>query len=77
MAQLYFHCSSPERIVPDRSGSDLEDLVEAHAQAIGVVRRIIAMPCLDDWRAWTLQVSDENGDKVFELPFASVIGRLH
>jgi hypothetical protein len=77
MAQLYFHCSSPERVVPDRSGSDLEDLVEAHAHAVGYVQRIIALATPDDWRTWKLQVLDEDGDQVFEVSFASVIGRLH
>jgi uncharacterized protein DUF6894 len=77
MAQLYFHCSSPERVVPDRAGSEVEDLVEAHAQAIGFVQRIIGLACPDDWRTWKLQVLDEEGDQVFEVPFASVIGRLH
>jgi Domain of unknown function (DUF6894) len=77
MAQLYFHCSGPERVVPDRSVSDLEDWVEAHAHAIGFVQRIVAMATAEDWRAWKLQVIDEEGDQVFEVPFASVIGRLH
>jgi hypothetical protein len=77
MAQLFFHCSSPERIVPDRRGSDLDDLVEAHSHGIAFVRRIIGMAGPDDWRAWKLQVLDENGDEVFRIPFASVIGKPH
>jgi len=64
-------------VVPDRSGSDVEDLVEAHAHAIGFVQRIIGMATPDDWRTWKLQVLDEAGDQVFEVSFASVIGRLH
>jgi len=77
MAQLYFHCSSPERVMPDRRGSNLDDLVEAHAHAVGFVQRIVGSASLDDWRSWTLMVLDENDDKVFEVPFASVIGRPH
>jgi hypothetical protein len=77
MAQLYFHCSSPERVVPDRCGSDLDDLVEAHEQAIAFVQRIVAAASLEDWRSWTLRVLDDAGEEVFEVPFASVIGRAH
>jgi hypothetical protein len=77
MAQLFFHCSSPERVVPDRRGSDVEDLVEAHGHAIAFVQRIIGMAGPDDWRVWKLSVLDENGDEVFEVPFASVIGKPH
>jgi hypothetical protein len=77
MAQLYFHCSSAERVVPDRRGSDLDDLVEAHAHAVAFVRRIIGKASPEDWRAWTLLVLDEEGEQVFEVPFTAVIGRLH
>jgi len=77
MAQLYFHCSSPERVVPDRRGSQVEDLVEAHARAIAFVRRLVGTPGREDWRIWKLSALDENGDEVFEIPFTLVIGRLH
>jgi hypothetical protein len=77
MAQLYFHCSSPERIVPDRCGSDLDDLVEAHTHAVAFVQRIIGRESPEDWRAWKLSVLDEGGEEVFEIPFAAVIGRPH
>jgi hypothetical protein len=77
MAQLYFHCSSPERIVPDRSGSDLDDLVEAHVHAVAFVQRLIGRAGPEDWRVWKLSVLDESGEQVFEIPFTSVIGRLH
>ena len=75
MAQLYFHCASPERVVPDRHGSELDDLFEAHDRAVALVRRIVATPGPDDWRTWTLLVLDENDEAVFEVPFASVLGR--
>jgi hypothetical protein len=77
MAQLYFHCSSAERVVPDRLGSELDDLSEAHDRAVAMVTRIIATPDPEDWRAWTMLVLDENDEAVFEIPFSSVIGRPH
>jgi hypothetical protein len=77
MAQLYFHCSSPDRVLPDMIGSRFDDLIDAHHQAVGLVRQLIATEGLDDWREWKLLVLDEDDEEVFELPFASVIGRLH
>jgi hypothetical protein len=76
MAQLYFHCTSPDAVLPDRRGADL-DPVEAHRAAVDVVRRVIATPGPEDWRGWMMLVLDENDDELFRLPFASVIGRTH
>ena len=77
MAQLYFHCASSDRVLLDRCGSELTDLVDAHSEAIAFVQRIVASPGPDDWRGWKLLALDENEDELFQLSFASVIGRLH
>jgi len=49
MAQIYFHCSTAERVLIDRSGA----------------------------RGWVLQVSDDCGDEILIVPFASVLGKPH
>ncbi len=77
MAQLYFHCSSPQEVMLDPCGSEHDDLVEAHGRAIALVQRIIGAPGPDDWRAWTMVVLDENDEALFEVPFRSIIGRPH
>ena len=77
MAQVYFHCSNTEGVLIDRRGTCVADLIEAHEEATSVVRSLIAAPSLEDWRGWVLHVSDEAGDEIFVLPFASVLGKPH
>jgi hypothetical protein len=77
MTHVYFHCSSAERVLLDQNGSDVEDLVEAHERAKQIVHQFVTSQTPDDWRAWTMHVSDENGDDLFLLPFAYVLGRPH
>ena len=77
MTHVYFHCSSSERVLLDQNGSDVEDLVEAHERAKQIVQPFVSSQTPDDWRAWTLHVSDENGDEIFLMPFAYVLGRPH
>ena len=77
MAQLYFHCASPERVMPDRSGSALDDLAEVRACALARAQCMIRQEGPEDWRDWRVVVLDEDDETVFELPFASVIGRPH
>jgi hypothetical protein len=77
MAQLYFHCSNAKQMLVDRLGSDVEDLTEAGEHAVGVVRRFISTPGLEDWREWVVHVSDEEGEEIFELPFSSLVGKPH
>ena len=75
MTHVYFHCSSSERVLLDQNGSDVEDLVEAHERAKQIVQQFVSSQTPDDWRAWTMHVSDENGDDIFLMPFAYVLGR--
>jgi hypothetical protein len=77
MGQIYFHCSNTQGVVVDQCGMTVVDLVEAYEAATGLVRLRIAAPSLIDWRDWILHVSDEAGEEIFALPFASVIGKPH
>jgi hypothetical protein len=40
-----------------------------------VVRTLIMGPGEEDWRSWVLHVSDDLGDEIFAVPFASVLGK--
>ena len=77
MAQMYFHCLSEEGILLDRHGSEIADLSDACEHAAQVVRKCIATPGPQDWRSWTLTVSDKDGDELFLVPFSSLLGRPH
>ena len=77
MTHVYFHCSNAERIVLDPSGVEVEDFVEAHQRAAQIVRAFVSSIGPDDWRSWTLHVSDEDGEDIFLMPFSCVVGRAH
>ncbi len=77
MTQVYFHCSSTNRVLLDHNGAEVGDLIEAHERATGIARELIATPGGEDWRDWTMHINDEFGDEIFALSFASLLGRLH
>ena len=77
MAQVYFHCSNTQEVLVDRRGAAIGDLTEACEHADVVVRSLIMAPSLEDWRDWVLHVSDDAGDEIFNVPFTSVLGKLH
>ena len=77
MTHVYFHCANSEQVLLDARGAEVEDLVDAHKQATQIIQRMVNSHCSDDWRAWTLHVSDEDGEELFLMPFAYVVGRLH
>jgi hypothetical protein len=77
MAQVYFHCSNTRGVAIDRCGSPVADLAEAGEHAALVVRSLIMTPNLEDWRGWVLHVSDKDGEEIFTVPFASLIGKPH
>jgi hypothetical protein len=77
MTQVYFHCSNTQGVLVDRRGTSVVDLMEAIEAASNVVRARVNEPNLIDWRDWTLHVSDEAGEELFVLPFASVLGKAH
>ena len=77
MAQVFFHCSSPAEVLLDHAGREVEDLVEARERAVGMVQTFIGQPGPQDWRDWVLHASDRDGEEIFVMPFASVLGRPH
>jgi hypothetical protein len=77
MTHVYFHCSNADQPILDPRGIDVEDLAEAHQRAPGVIRTFVNSDGPDDWRAWSLHASDEEGEELFLMPFASVLGRMH
>ena len=77
MAQIYFHCSNTDGVMIDQRGATVGNLVEAHDHAAFMVRSLITAPCVEDWRGWVLHVSDDFGEEIFVLPFASVLGKPH
>jgi len=77
MTHVYFHCANSECVLLDSSGVNVENLVEAHQYAAQVIQQLVSSHGLDDWRAWALHVSDENGEELFLMPFTYVLGRLH
>ena len=77
MPQVYFYCSNPNAVLIDRRGAVVDDLAEARDQAACVVRSLTTLRSFEDWRGWVLHVSDESGEEIFNLPFASLLGKAH
>ena len=77
MSRIYFHCSNADGVFIDRCGAAMSNLEEAQAHAAVVVRSLIMTPSEEDWRSWVLHVSDDFGDEIFDLPFASLLGKPH
>ena len=77
MAQVYFHCTNTEGVWVDQRGAAVDNLAEAREHAALVVRSLIMAPSQEDWRDWVLHISDEIGDEIFSVPFASLLGKPH
>jgi len=77
MAQVYFHCSNTDGASIDRAGATVSGLAEAHDHAALIVRSLVTTPGAEDWRDWVLHVSDELGDEIFAVQFASLLGKPH
>jgi hypothetical protein len=77
MGQVYFHCTNNQGLWVDRRGAAIGDLAEAKDYAAQVVRSLIMAPGPEDWRGWVLHVSDEIGEEIYTIPFASVLGKPH
>ena len=77
MAYVYFHCSNTDGALIDSRGATVSGLAEAHAHATHLVRRLIMAPGTEDWRDWIVHVSDELGDEIFTVQFASLLGKPH
>jgi len=77
MAQVYFHCTNTDGALLDRRDAAVDDFAEAHEHAAVVMRTLISAPSMEDWRGWVLHVSDELGDEILAVPFASLLGKPH
>ena len=77
MTEVNFHCSNARGVAIDRSGTAIDDLVEAREHADRIVRSLLMTLTAEDWRGWILHVTDDLGDELFDVPFAAVLGKLH
>ena len=77
MVQVYFHCSNTQGVLIDGSGAAVGDMTDARDRATCVVRSLIMAANAEDWRDWVLHVSDDLGEEIFVMPFASQLGKLH
>lgn len=76
MTEVYFHCSDAEHLFIGRRSATM-DISEACEHAESLVRSLLMTPNAEDWRNWAVHVTDELGEEIFVLPFASVLGKLH
>ena len=77
MARVYFHCSNSEGACIDQRGAAVDNFAEVRAHAARVVQSLIMLEDPEDWRDWTLHVSDDLNDEIFALPFSSLLGKPH
>jgi hypothetical protein len=77
MAEVYFNYSNSRGVLIDRSGTAVDDLMEASERANWAVRSLIMTPSTEDWRGWVLHVTDDDGDEIFDVPFAALLGKPH
>jgi hypothetical protein len=77
MADVYFHFSNTRGVLIDRSGTAVDDLDDAREHAVCAVRSLIMTASAEDWRGWILHVTDDDGDEVFDMPFATLLGKPH
>ena len=77
MVQVYFHCSNTQGALIDQSGAAVGNMTDACDYAACVVRSLIMGANAEDWRDWVLHVSDDLGEEIFVMPFASLLGKLH
>ena len=77
MTQVFFHCSNTKKVFLDHRGAGVNDLAEARDHATRLVQSLANESILEDWRDWVMHVNDDQGDELFVLPFAFVLGRSH
>ena len=75
MTQVYFHCSNTKNVFVDRRGAMVDDLTEARDHATRLVKSFTNERSVGDWRDWVMHVSDDQGDELFVVPFAFVLGK--
>ncbi len=77
MTEVYFHYSNTQGVLVDRGGTCVSSLTEARDYAELVIRTLVSAPGPQDWRSWILHVSDDLGEEILALPFASIVGKPH
>ena len=75
MTQVYFHCSNSKKVFVDYSGAVVGNMAEARDHATRVVHSFTNERSPEDWSHWVLHVSDDQGDELFVVPFAFVLGK--
>jgi hypothetical protein len=74
--RVYFFCSNAELLLTHCGVSEVENLSEARDQAAMVASSLMATGGPEDWRDWSVHVSDDLGDEIVRVPFSSVLGLL-
>ena len=77
MAEVYFHYSNARGVLIDRSGAAMDDLAEVREHADALVQSLIMTPNAEDWRGWVLHVTDDDGNEIFDVSFATALGKPH
>jgi hypothetical protein len=77
MSKVYFHYSSSDGVCVDQRGTALASLTDVRDHAARVVTSLIAGQGPEDWREWTLHVSDDLHNEILVVPFSSMLGRAH
>ena len=75
MTQVYFLCSNTKKFFVDQFEVVVDDLADARDHATRVVQSFSNERSREDWRDWVLHVSDGQGDELFVVPFAFVLGK--
>ena len=73
MMRCFFHLIGRTCAIRDERGVDVTDLAEARAQALAGIQefRQELGADADEWRNWTLTVTDATGRTLFSLPLDS------
>jgi hypothetical protein len=71
MPKFFFHLVHDGAAVADREGAELTDEQTAEQHALKVAHELLRHNELRK-RHWALDVRDEIGQRVFEIPFASI-----
>src|SRR5882757_8744488 len=80
MPRYLFHLVSDCARVPDREGTDLVDVGAARREAFLVAGELVkpGLPAQHrKWGGWSLQLIDEQGGEVLNLPVGELAARGH
>jgi hypothetical protein len=77
MAHYFFHCSGGQEVLVDQHGVEVDTLVEARDRAFRVANWLATTPGAENWRNWTVHVSNDDGVELLQVPFSLVLGALH